>query len=45
MHAEVAAVHAELHLKAECALVLAAVHAEAWTPEQKKDAGPAEMKK
>ena len=37
--------HAELRLKAECALVLAAVHAEVWMPEQKKDAGPAEVKK
>ncbi len=45
MHAELAAVHAEHRLKAECALVLAAVHAETWMPEQKKDAGPAGVKK
>ena len=37
--------HAEHRLKAECALVLAAVHAEAWMPERKKDAGPAEVRK
>jgi len=38
-------VHAELRLKAECALALAAVHAEAWMPAQKKDAGLAEVRK
>ena len=37
--------HAELRLKAEYALALDAVHAEAWMPEQKKDAGPVEVKK
>ncbi len=45
MHAETAAVHAELRLKAECVLALAAVHAEAWMPAQKKDAEPAGVKK
>ena len=34
--------HAEHCLKAECVLVLAAVHAEAWM--QKKDAGLAEVR-
>lgn len=43
--AELVAVHAELRLKAEYALAPVAVHAEAWMPEQKKDTGPAEVKK